>query len=148
MMVPTLVGVGRLTDGCACPVSVAVAVATTDIMSVAYPALTPGGAVRSVQGRVKGIDAARRGCSGRSLEGGRDRFAPSSGRLYGSNIRHRSPVVPLADAEEKMRATATGRVYSDDANPREQVRLATGRRPAADLPPVEFVECATLPAVL
>ncbi len=39
-------------------------------------------------------------------------------------------------------------VYSDDANTREQVRLAGGRRPAADLPPVEYVECATLPAVL
>ncbi|MFI0778834.1 hypothetical protein [Streptomyces sp. NPDC021212] len=47
-----------------------------------------------------------------------------------------------------MRPTATVLVYSDDANTREQVRLATGRRPAADLPPVEFVECATLPAVL
>src|SRR4051812_41787337 len=42
MMVPTLVRFGRLTDGCACPVSTAVAVATSDIMSVAYPALTPG----------------------------------------------------------------------------------------------------------
>ncbi|GAA3988709.1 hypothetical protein GCM10022384_40700 [Streptomyces marokkonensis] len=49
MMVPTLVRFGRLTDGCACPVSTVVAVATTDIMSVAYPALTPGGAVRSVR---------------------------------------------------------------------------------------------------
>jgi hypothetical protein len=47
-----------------------------------------------------------------------------------------------------MRPTATVLVHSDDANTREQVRLATGRRPAADLPPVEFVECATLPAVL
>ncbi|GAB7034017.1 hypothetical protein JCM4914_54780 [Streptomyces platensis subsp. malvinus] len=49
MMVPTLVRFGRLTDGCACPVSTVVAVATTDIMSVAYPALTPGGAVRCVK---------------------------------------------------------------------------------------------------
>ncbi|MBM9505438.1 response regulator transcription factor [Actinacidiphila acididurans] len=47
-----------------------------------------------------------------------------------------------------MQATATVLVYSDDANIREQVRLAAGRRPAADLPPVEYVECATLPAVL
>lgn len=47
-----------------------------------------------------------------------------------------------------MRPTATVLVYSDDANTREEVRLATGRRPAADLPPVEFVECATFPAVL
>jgi len=47
-----------------------------------------------------------------------------------------------------MQATATVLVYSDDANTREQVRLAAGRRPAADLPPVEYVECATMPAVL
>ncbi|MET7932127.1 hypothetical protein [Streptomyces sp. NPDC005322] len=47
-----------------------------------------------------------------------------------------------------MRPTATVLVYSDDASTREQVRLAAGRRPAADVPPVEFVECATLPAVL
>jgi DNA-binding response OmpR family regulator len=39
-------------------------------------------------------------------------------------------------------------VYSDDKNVREQVRLATGRRPAADVPQVEFLECATQPAVL
>ncbi|MCQ8829222.1 hypothetical protein [Streptomyces malaysiensis] len=47
-----------------------------------------------------------------------------------------------------MRPIATVLVYSDDASTREQVRLAAGRRPAADVPPVEFVECATLPAVL
>ncbi|MBA2889462.1 DNA-binding response OmpR family regulator [Nonomuraea soli] len=38
-------------------------------------------------------------------------------------------------------------VYSDDANTREKVRLAIGRRPAADLPLVEIVECATEPKV-
>ena len=47
-----------------------------------------------------------------------------------------------------MQATATVLVYSDDAGTREQVRLATGRRPAADVPQVEFVECATPQAVL
>jgi len=47
-----------------------------------------------------------------------------------------------------MQATATVLVYSDDANTREQVRLAVGRRPAADLPPVRYIECATLPAVI
>ncbi|MFG2333759.1 hypothetical protein ACGFMM_29675 [Streptomyces sp. NPDC048604] len=47
-----------------------------------------------------------------------------------------------------MQSSATVLVYSDDANTREQVRLAAGRRPASDVPPVEFVECATLPAVL
>ncbi|MEU6082850.1 hypothetical protein [Streptomyces sp. NPDC047108] len=47
-----------------------------------------------------------------------------------------------------MQPTATVLVYSDDAGTREQVRLATGRRPAPGLPDVEFVECATQPAVL
>ncbi|MET8504708.1 hypothetical protein ACF065_24725 [Streptomyces sp. NPDC015232] len=47
-----------------------------------------------------------------------------------------------------MQSSATVLVYSDDANTRAQVRLAAGRRPAADVPPVEFVECATLPAVI
>jgi DNA-binding response OmpR family regulator len=47
-----------------------------------------------------------------------------------------------------MQPTATVLVYSDDANTRAQVRLAAGRRPSPDVPPVEFIECATLPAVL
>ncbi|WP_067971270.1 DNA-binding transcriptional response regulator [Nocardiopsis trehalosi] len=51
-----------------------------------------------------------------------------------------------ADAERapKMRIL----VYSDNARTREQVRLAIGRRPAADVPKVEFVECATAPGVI
>ena len=47
-----------------------------------------------------------------------------------------------------MQRTATVLVYSDNVNTREQVRLAAGKRPAADLPPVEYLEYATLPAVL
>ncbi|MGW0839244.1 hypothetical protein ACWD26_03610 [Streptomyces sp. NPDC002787] len=47
-----------------------------------------------------------------------------------------------------MQPTATVLVYSDDSNTREQVRLATGRRPAPDVPQVEFVECATPAAVI
>ncbi|BBC37137.1 Chemotaxis protein CheY [Streptomyces graminofaciens] len=47
-----------------------------------------------------------------------------------------------------MQPIATVLVYSDDSNTREQVRLASGRRPAPDVPQVEFVECATPPAVL
>ena len=39
-------------------------------------------------------------------------------------------------------------VYSDDRSTREQVRLALGRRPAADLPEVQYLECATSPAVV
>ena len=39
-------------------------------------------------------------------------------------------------------------VYSDDRTTRESVRLALGKRPAADLPVLEYVECATEPAVI
>lgn len=42
--------------------------------------------------------------------------------------------------------TATVLVYSDDAGLRQRVRMALGRRPAADLPRVEYVETATEPA--
>lgn len=44
--------------------------------------------------------------------------------------------------------TMTILVYSDDRVTREKVRLAIGRRPAADLPRVEFVETATHAAVI
>ncbi|MFB9464991.1 hypothetical protein [Streptomyces cinereospinus] len=47
-----------------------------------------------------------------------------------------------------MQPTATVLVYSDDSNTRAQVRLATGRRPAPDVPVVRYVECATPAAVL
>ncbi|EDY45995.1 hypothetical protein [Streptomyces sp. SPB074] len=47
-----------------------------------------------------------------------------------------------------MQPIATVLIYSDNAETRTQVRLATGRRPAPDAPRVQFVECATLPAVL
>lgn len=39
-------------------------------------------------------------------------------------------------------------VYSDDRSTRDAVRLALGKRPAADLPVLEYVECATEPAVI
>jgi DNA-binding response OmpR family regulator len=39
--------------------------------------------------------------------------------------------------------TLTVLVYSDDVTVRTAVRTALGRRPAADLPRVEYVECAT-----
>ncbi|MGH8775687.1 MAG: hypothetical protein ACRDWI_11110 [Jiangellaceae bacterium] len=50
----------------------------------------------------------------------------------------------MSTAEQTM----TILVYSDDRATRDKVRLAVGRRPAADLPLVEFLECATQPAVL
>jgi DNA-binding response OmpR family regulator len=39
-------------------------------------------------------------------------------------------------------------VYSDDVDIRQQVILALGRRPHADLPEVEYVEVATEPVVI
>jgi DNA-binding response OmpR family regulator len=44
--------------------------------------------------------------------------------------------------------TLTVLLYSDDSTVREKVRLAVGRRPAADLPAVEWIECATEAAVV
>ena len=38
--------------------------------------------------------------------------------------------------------------YSDDRTTRQQVAAALGRRPAADLPVLEYVECATPPMVI
>ena len=39
-------------------------------------------------------------------------------------------------------------VYSDDRTMRKQVQLLLGPRPAAGLPAVEYLECATEPAVI
>src|SRR4051812_23847290 len=39
-------------------------------------------------------------------------------------------------------------VYSDDSTTRDQVHLALGRRPHPDLPAIEYVDCATDPAVI
>jgi DNA-binding response OmpR family regulator len=39
-------------------------------------------------------------------------------------------------------------VYSDDRTTRDAVRFALGKRPAMDLPELEYVECATEPAVI
>ncbi|MFF9853996.1 response regulator transcription factor [Streptomyces litmocidini] len=47
-----------------------------------------------------------------------------------------------------MTSSVSVLLYSSDAGTRAQVRLAVGRGPAPDVPPVAFVECATLPAVL
>ncbi|TAK71050.1 MAG: hypothetical protein EPO13_00705 [Actinomycetota bacterium] len=44
--------------------------------------------------------------------------------------------------------TLTVLVYSDDVTVREHVRLSLGRRPAAELPAVSYVECATEPALI
>jgi DNA-binding response OmpR family regulator len=39
-------------------------------------------------------------------------------------------------------------VYSDDSTTRSSVRLALGKRPHPNLPELEYLECATEPAVM
>jgi DNA-binding response OmpR family regulator len=57
-------------------------------------------------------------------------------------------VIDPAASASTAEPPATVLLYSDDVNTREQVRLALGRRLAPDLPRVEYVECATEPAVI
>jgi DNA-binding response OmpR family regulator len=57
--------------------------------------------------------------------------------------------LPLPSSAEAPRARSlTVLVYSNDATVRETVRMAVGRRPASDLPAVEWLECATPAAVI
>lgn len=54
------------------------------------------------------------------------------------------------DAHDEPEAETTCRVllYSDDRTVRQQLRLALGKRPAADLPAVEYTEIATPEALI
>ena len=49
---------------------------------------------------------------------------------------------------DDARARTTILLYSDDPTTRASVRAAVGRRPASGLPLIEWIECATAPAVL
>jgi DNA-binding response OmpR family regulator len=53
-----------------------------------------------------------------------------------------------ATGAEQDTRTLTVLVYSDNVDTRTQVRMAVGRRPAPDVPRVEWVECATPAAVV
>lgn len=53
-----------------------------------------------------------------------------------------------ASADPEDRKPMRVLVYSDSRLTRRDVVLALGRRPAADLPAVEILECATEPAVI
>ena len=54
----------------------------------------------------------------------------------------------VGPGEEATGRTLTVLVYSDDRGTRADVRRALGRRPAAGLPLLQYVECATEPAVI
>ena len=49
---------------------------------------------------------------------------------------------------ESPPAVMTVLVYSDDVTTRERVLLAVGARPVADLPSIDYLECATQRAVI
>ena len=53
-----------------------------------------------------------------------------------------------ASGAQQDTRTITVLVYSDNVDTRTQVRMAVGRRPAADVPRVEWIECATPAAVI
>jgi CheY-like chemotaxis protein len=57
---------------------------------------------------------------------------------------------PRLTGEEPVgrRTTLALLLYSDDVDTRAAVRLAIGRRVSADLPEVEWTECATAPALI
>lgn len=50
--------------------------------------------------------------------------------------------------EQEFEGAASVLIYSDDRTVRNDVRLALGRRVAADLPEIDIVECATHQAVM
>src|SRR5215475_5937672 len=75
--------------------------------------------------------------------------SPPSGGAAPVAFRQIRPRVDNARGSQMPSAEKmTVLVYSDDRNTREKVRLAVGRRPAPELPRVDYVECATEPAVI
>jgi DNA-binding response OmpR family regulator len=59
-----------------------------------------------------------------------------------------STQAPTGDRVQGVQQVLSVLLYSSNANVREAVRLAVGRRPAADLPVVAWKECATEDAVV
>lgn len=51
-------------------------------------------------------------------------------------------------SEEATAAKATILIYSDDRSVRDAIKVAMGRRVAADLPEISVVECATYQAAI
>jgi DNA-binding response OmpR family regulator len=52
----------------------------------------------------------------------------------------------MSSNDSEAERTVTVLVYSDDSSIRERVKLALGRRPATDVPRVDYIETATEPA--
>ena len=70
----------------------------------------------------------------------------SAGTRRPDDVEHRVTMRLVSDAATARPVKVL--VYSDDANVRQQVILALGRRPHPDLPEVEYVEVATEPVVI
>lgn len=75
---------------------------------------------------------------------------PLAGPGTGSGGSRTASIRAVDDFSGEDRREPTLRVllYSDDVDTRASVRLAVGRRPASDLPRVDWRECATEPAVI
>jgi DNA-binding response OmpR family regulator len=73
-------------------------------------------------------------------------IAAASGSLRAPDVGSIRGVTDASPGQD--RAPLRVLVYSSNAGTRERVRLALGRRPHPDLPPLEFVEVATPPAVI
>ncbi len=140
-MVPTATELGRLTVGRAVARG-SVAVATAVILAGPTSASDPDPPVSGSRFRTRP----------RTRDAGRVRAASAPGTIRFVST-HATPSEgshgtagtsgPAADAP-----TLTVLVYSDDRNTRAKVITALGRRPAADLPFVSYVECATEPVVI
>jgi DNA-binding response OmpR family regulator len=59
-----------------------------------------------------------------------------------------STPAPAGHSGPQTQRTLAVLLYSDDVDTRAAVKLAVGRRPARDLPVVEWSECATAPAAI
>lgn len=91
----------------------------------------------------------------RTFCGDFDHVPPGLHRAQRRSIRGVSEIAVVADDEswrhehdeEPAPPTLSVLIYSDDRTVRQQVRLALGKRPARDLPALEYTEVAT-PAAL
>ncbi len=82
-----------------------------------------------------------------------DIFPPGSCATSGAarparETRPAGSLLPVSHSEQAGASTLRVLVYSDDADVRQQVILALGRRPHPDLPELEYVEVATEPVVI
>ncbi len=96
---------------------------------------------RAVPRLVPGVGAGGQACGPSARSRGRG----EGPRRGGDHGRYDAATVSRPRGHIEMTATAKVLLYSDDRTVREQVRLALGRRVAADLPELDIVDTATQP---